>query len=329
MKNYPTITFTHSPQLEASRLLHVAGTISHSWFQKHNFLVLPTTLPKVATAQVIFPDLPYSSIPHFWKSVNQLTLSTPQSAPAPLLSATQSLLSPHYQEKLYTHHLSKLKIQWDQVAPHFWNNLFTLFPTYSNRINSLTIISTQYGPYTTFSLAKTPHSNITIYVRQDSTIDRLLWTILTSLFRPKMQTDMHYTWEEIEAVVDWLMSKSALACRLKLSHPTIKNLRAEQIATYRQQSDRYLINLGFTLNAHDITLPHPTTQDQKLLDLLLTKRGQTVSYEDIASVLWTGNDDWSLYAVVKAIERLRRQIKESGIHTPLILAHRKLGYSLI
>lgn len=324
------INFTHSLELESRRLLHIAGSLTKHWFQKHSFLVLPQVLPKVPTSQVIFPDLPYSSIPRFWQQVNRLTLATPQPAPDNLLSSTQKLLTPHYTPQLYNRHLIKLEKQWKSIEKQFWHNLFTLFPTYSNRINSLTIVSSQYGPYTTFNLARTDNSDVTIYVRQDSTLDRLLWSILTVLFRPKMQDELHYTWEEIEALVDWLMHESSLALGLKLTHPTIKNLRAEQIAHYRQQSDTYLASLGFSASTLTLPpIPNLTPQEQKLLDLFRAKRGLTASYEEIANVLWPANPDWSLYAITKAVERLRSQIKNAGINTPVILAHRKIGYSLI
>ncbi len=65
-----------------------------------------------------------------------------------------------------------------------------------------------------------------------------------------------------------------------------------------------------------------------LLDLLFAKQGLTVSYEEIAASLWPNNEDWSLYALSKEIQRLRDKIKSSGINTRLVNAKRKLGYSL-
>ncbi len=338
-QKYPTISFDHSPEMEARRLLHVAGTLSRNWFQKHAFLVLPRALPKVPTSQVVFPPLAYETIPDFWNRVSTLKLTTPMEAPAGLLAQLTTLVVAAYEPKAYDTHIQNLERYWNKIKNIFWYNLFTQFPTYRNRLAHIQVYSTAYGPYTTFGLAENPHSHVTIYVRQDSGIERLLWTILMCLFRPKMQYDLHYTWEEIEAVVDWLMSESTLAAGLKLTHPTIKTLRAEQIAPYRQESENYLASLGITHMYHleknggeyrygHVPIAGMTDQEQKLLDLLYTHRQQTVSYEDIAQSLWPEDEDWTLYAVVKAVERLRHAIRESGIATPLILAHRKLGYSL-
>lgn len=335
----PVTTFSHSVELEARRILHTAGSLARGWHQKHNFLIVPQQLPKAPTSQVIFPNLAYDSIPNFWDQVSKLPLATPMIAPKALLEATVNLIAPHYNTSQYDKHLESLKGSWNKVESNFWSNLHTLFPSYNNYISKVNIHSTQYGPHTTFSLADKQHSEITIFVRQDSSIDRLLWTLLTCLFRPKMMTEMKISWEEMEATVDWLMAESSLNCGYKPTHPTIKNLRAEQLAKYRRESDDYLNHLGLSgvlkLQKNgseylygDIVITTIPTKERLLLDLLLSNRGSTVTFEQIANVLWPGKEDWTLYAIVKCVERLRRHFKSTGIMTPLIHAHRRVGYSI-
>lgn len=335
----PTTSFTHSPELEARRILFVAGSLSRGWYQKHNFLILPEIAHRAPSSQVILPNLPYATIPRFWESVAKLKLVTPQLAPTTLLAATESLCKPTYKPKLYIKHLSELEVSYNQVKDNFWNTLFTLFPSYRSRVKDITIISSQYGSSSSFNLARGQDSSITIYLRSDAKIDKLLWSILATLFRSKMQDEQKYSWEEVEAVIDWLMSESSLAAKLPHPHPTLTNLRAYQLSKYRQISEKYLASLGISgvlrLEKHgnsylygDAKITDLTTKQQILLDLLLVKRGITVSYDEIAASLWPSNDDWSLYALTKEVQRLRDKIKSYGISTPIILAHRKKGYSL-
>jgi DNA-binding response OmpR family regulator len=154
-----------------------------------------------------------------------------------------------------------------------------------------------------------------------------------------MQDELKYSWDEIEAVIDHLLSETSLSAGLPHPHPTLKNLRADQLARYRLTSTQYLENLGINTvlklkkdngqyNYGDTAITNLTKKEEMLLDLLFAKQGLTVSYEEIASVLWPKDDNWSLYALAKEIQRLRDKIKISGINTRLILAHRKLGYSL-
>ena len=338
-KKQPTITFTHSPEMEARRILFVAGSLARDWYQKHNFLVLPALESHVPSSQVIFPDLPYSSIPRFWAAVSKLKLITPQPAPTHLLAATQSLLTNEYSPELYRSHLSKIEYTYNQIKDSFWNNFFTLYPKYASRVKEITVVSTSYGSITTFGLASSDHSSITIYIRQDTSVDKLLWSILASILRPKMQDELKYSWDEIEAVIDHLLSETSLSSGLPHTHPTLKNLRSDQLAHYHLASTQYLERLGISTvlkltkkndqyHYGDTPIINLTKKEEMLLDLLFAKQGLTVSYEEIASVLWPDDDDWSLYALSKEIQRLRDKIKGSGINTRLILAHRKLGYSL-
>ena len=336
---YPTVTFSHSLEMEARRLLHVAGSLSRRWYQNHGFLVLPTVPLKVPTATVVFPNFPYTTIPEFWARVSRLKLTTPIVTSPKLLAETTNLLRPIYDSKFYGRSAARLAAEFKRIEAKFWSNLFTLFPIYKTKISKVNIYLTLYGPYTTFNLARDDQSELTIYVRYDCTLDKVLWSMLTCLFRPRMQDELHHTWSEIEATVDWLMRESALNCGLPLSQPTIKNLRSVQIAPLRMKSDRYLKALGL-----DQVSPWRQVRDQiwygdreivglspkerVLLEYFLTKRGKAVTYDQLADLLWPKGENFSLFAIAKEIERLRRKIKACGIVTPIILAHRKVGYSL-
>lgn len=241
---FPTVTFSHSLEMESRRILHLSASLAIRWYQNHDFLILPTLPTKVPTATVVFPDLSYTTIPRFWSRVARLKLKTPIVAPAPLLSATHNLLAPHYHARLYYSHVSRLRSAWESVDSNFWSQLFTFFPTYQPKIKHVNIYLTLYGPYTTFNLARGDETTLTIFARFDCTIEKIMWTICTCLFRPVMQDKLKMTWREIESAIDWLLHESSLSLGHSLPEPTIKNLRSPQIAKYRQASTTYLSHLG-------------------------------------------------------------------------------------
>jgi hypothetical protein len=337
---YPITVFSHSIEMESRRLLFVAASLNRRWYQNHGFLVLPTVPAKVPTATVVFPDLPYATIPNFWSRVSRLKLETPIAAPPKLIAEMASLLSGVYNPKVYSRYTDRLAAEFKKIESKFWSNLFILFPVYQSKISKVNIYLTLYGPYTTFNLARDEQSEITIYVRYDCSIDKLLWSILTCLFRPKMQDELRHSWSEIEATVDWLIRESSLNCGLPLSQPTIKNIRSTQIAPFKQQSSAYLATLGLNQisawkeNNHqiwygDIELSGLSSKEQLLLEYFLVRRGKTVSYDSLADLLWPKGDNFSLFAIAKEIERLRAKIRDCGITSPVLLAHRKVGYSLV
>ncbi len=59
-----------------------------------------------------------------------------------------------------------------------------------------------------------------------------------------MEDELKYSWDEIEAVIDHLLSATSLSSGLPHPHPTLKNLRSDQLAHYRLASTQYLEKLG-------------------------------------------------------------------------------------
>ncbi len=155
-----------------------------------------------------------------------------------------------------------------------------------------------------------------------------------------MSSELKMTWREIESAIDWLMHESSLSLGYSLREPTIKNQRSSQIAKYRQDSTAYLTRLGLNqvsawnqtsqgLTYGTIPITGLTVNELLLLEKLFTKRNVTVTYDELADTLWPNGKNFSLFAISKEVERLRRKLYELGIHTPVILAHRKVGYSLV
>lgn len=326
----PTISFPNSLEMEARRILFITASLTHNWYQKHDFLILKELSVRVPTSQVIVPDLAYNSISKYWSRVAKLKLATPIDSPTLLLYEVMDLLNSKYNQTQYDKHSTTIKNNFSSIQNKFWNNLFTLFPKYQNNIKNIHVFSTKYGPSSTFSLADKPDSTITIYLRQDSGIDQLLWTILASLFRGTMESKLKLTWEEIETTIDWIMSESNLSCGLPIRSPVIKNIRSDQMAEYRRRSQAHLTTLGFIRNTNwEQKITNLSKNEQLLLEVLAAKHGETVTYDEIASIIWPKGENFSLFAISKEIERLRKRIKNSGINIPVIHTHRKVGYSLL
>jgi hypothetical protein len=337
----PEVKFDYSLEMEARRVLYLAAKLPDRVLQDRGFLILPYRTSNAPTGTLYFPDLEYRSIGGFWERVSRLKLETPIKAPPTLLTQFMSLLQPLCDIKRYHRSTQAVKSSWNEVDVMFWDNLFTLFPSYRSYISQVNIYLTQYGPYSSFSLPHNAGDEVTIYLRDDTSVEQLMWTILTCHFRPKMQRDLKLTWEEIEAVVDFLMHESRLSCGLGFPSPTLRNLRSDQMAKYRHDSARFLNKLqvplanrpwrknGRNVYYGEIKVVNLSQNEQMLLEVLLAKQGSTVTYEDIMISLWGENNEISDWALTKQVERLRRKLAKLNIPRHVIQAHRKIGYSVV
>ena len=231
--------------MEARRILYLAAKLPTQTYQERGFLILPKLETNLNKNIVIFPNLKYNTIPDFWHQTSKLKLSTPIHAPQNLIDQTINIVRPIYRENIYLSAQKRLLNQWQAIEHQFWSNLFTLFPTYSNLTKQVSIYLTQSGSTTSFELLHKNVDTIHIQARLDTSIDQILWSILTTLFRPKMQNDLHYSWQKSQTTIDWLLKESILNCGIKLTKTVVTQLHNPQIARWRQISLKYQKSLGF------------------------------------------------------------------------------------
>ena len=334
----PQITIQHSSRSEAVYLIYLARVIQIHKFQSRGFLILPTLPQPRLQNIVVFPDLDYTSIPNFWPKVSKLKPWTPIKAPESLIKATSQLLTPLYQSKLYQSPVNQLHSQLNQHLTPFWTKFTQFFPQYTNRLTKVNIYPTQLGAISTFRLAKQENSTTDIYLRLDATIVDFFEAILTIILRPHLE-QLHFSWEEIESIVDFLLLDSTLALKDVPYYGTIPHLRQQQFGRYQKQSQTYLTKLGITTHSfwqiknqqiyfQDKPLENLSLNEQKLLEVLILKRPKIATFDEIIEHVWPQNYEITQWAVTKLVQRLRRKLHQNHIHLPLIQAHRKHGYSL-
>ena len=72
-------------------------------------------------------------------------------------------------------------------------------------------------------------------------------------------------------------------------------------------------------------------KEHKVFTQLIKHKREIVCFDKIGKVIWGGEfyDKFSIFAITKLIERLRKKIKKIGISSEIIQTVRKRGYVLI
>lgn len=317
---------------EALPILYYLKRLPELELQQRGFIVLPR-LPKKNTNNIILlPDLPYSSIPNLWPQVTALDPTTPMTAPRPLVDQIINLLQPTY----------KTPIIPDISLKPFLASLFTILPDYCSQITAINIIVTYSGTCSQFNCLTPTNHHLTIYFRADANITSLAHVIILALIRHQLQHLEHHSWEEIEAVADFLTTHTSLKQTLSpYSHtPNIFSLRQSQLGRLKLQSQKYLTSLGIPSQNNwqvknnqifysSVAVTQLTTRQHQLLLHLVNHHSQVITNDQIADILWPDGSDYSLWAIVKEIARIRHRLVTLGLPGSLIQSHRKLGYSLV
>ena len=333
MDKYPKTTFTKSPQTEVERIIQASIQVANGFYKDKGFLVLPKLI-KANASEVILPNLDYQTIPHYWQTLKPLVSQFPTKTTPQFNQSVQKLF---LGKKLYSKTINhQLQQNWTSVESQFWQYLKLLLPKPANSINFIEVRLTDFGSIASWWLNQ---NHLICYLRSDASIGHLAEAILTTLIRTDKQ--YQYSWEGSEAIVDFFLTNSSIAPLIKGYQPTHPSL-LKTTQALRKKSDLYLQTLGvnykqkpLTLHNHQIMLKgkkinqHLTKKQTIVLKFLLKNRNELVSFDDLADELWGQDDFKSLWALNKAIQRLRTKLSSLGFSQENLKVVRGQGYVLV
>ena len=336
----PKVNFVWNEETEVDRVLNTAATTARGFFSQKGFLVLPET--KRTMGVVVLPSIPYQSIPHFWEAVKQ----NDSEHTSPLVPT----VSNEIRELLRTYLLPLISIdkkilittekKWRSIEKKFFKDFFTLFPQFAGMLDSIEIRLTRWGTGASWSYldATKKGQHMIIYLRNTHRMDQIAW-VLISAFAGTVETELHMVWEARQSISDFLMSSSLLSRHFPEFSPTMPCLHSNDEKLQKQSAD-FLESIGVhvmrpfnkkhsTIYLFDKPIDHELSESQeKILSLMITNQNHTVDYDTLASTLWESEDEFSLWAINKQMQRLTKKIVTLGGHEYMIEPVRGRGYVL-
>jgi hypothetical protein len=284
------------------------------------------------------------SIPKFWEQVKQISIANiPVISPEDLFLQTHKLVLSHGLIEPEYIHLQKI---WSEAEDPILEEIAALLPGLKHSIENIYIYPTKFGTRASFNRPSDFPSDIHIHLREDSDLYSLVSAILISITRSKVETEYRGLWSESQMIVDWLVGETPLNAILKKYQPERKNLpylvtlrefndkRAMRVCDefykdlgVRRTDSKFIVTSGKVF-VDDHELRGLTPKEYKLFNLLIKHRGKVVTINDIADVLFKKDADFSLYAISKNIERLRKKLEFNGVTGSYIRTVRGEGYLL-
>lgn len=335
MDKLPKTTFIKSPQTETERLIQASIQIANGFYKAKGFVVLPC-LHHNPSAEVVFPKLDYQSIPNYWHSLTSLKSRFPTQAPRSFYRQIETLI---IQKNLFSqaqNHKALIE-KWQSSQEKFWKLLESFLPGRLKNIRIIQVRLTDFGSISSWWL-DLPSRHLICYLRFDAVPANLAEAIISVLIR----SDQHnrFLWEQSESIVDFLLTRSSLAPLFKNYRPTTSGL-IKITPAVRKKSNLYLNSLGvvyrqnlFLLHNRQIFLKgrkinhHLTKNQTKILSFLIKNQDQLVNYDDLADVLWGQENFKSLWALNKAVQRLKYRLISLGLPAQKLKVFRGQGYVL-
>lgn len=316
--------------LEAKRVLQACRQIAVGFYKVNGFYPVPYGTSPLKDINVVIPDLPYLTIPRFWeKAAKVWTLDIENIEESELLPALQNMLS---QIPMTKPQIPIIQKEWDKIANSFLKDIGTLLPKQKNKIKKIIIWPTNFGTSASFSIEKNGTAHV--WIRSDQGVEAIGWCLITALTRDDILDKYGGLWQESQMISDWLMGETPLSKYFSNLYNSMRALRAKQNASMLEVSTKFLEKIGAPIISSDKVKSLDTTgfsdREKKLWSALSIKSPDILSMDEVGNILFTNSeDDFSLYAISKAIQRLRDRLEKSGISGSFIQTKRGEGYLLV
>ncbi len=332
-------SWDYSLETEAKRLLHTAHQLAIYFYQTNGFIVLPQATRPLPDQAVVFPELPYHTIPRFFQRAKKINVDTPLTPNLDVVAELTELLRLANVPPEQTPAARHLQQQWQKQGAAILETLNDILPQTSTLLSHLTIHPTRFGTRQSFNRLYPNKTELTIFVRFDATLATIAESIASALTRHTLTHELEGTWSEAEMVVDWLVSQTKLAKLVGTAFvPTVKSLRSPNHVAAKKAAAAYIARLGFpgtqamlTHKANqlyhlDTPLKGLTQTQTQVLSCLVQKR--KLSTDELADLLFASEESYSLYALAKFVQRLRDKLEDNGITGSVIQTARGFGYEL-
>ncbi len=338
MDNLPRIEFVSSPNTEIERILFTSLSIANGFYKRKGFVILPTLQHRGSPQEVVLPQLAYSDIEDYWGRVVKLQLNFPIRSPHRLREEMRELFG--NRQGLHTAQLSARKRLWSQRESVIWLTVERAFPDVLRVIDAVEVRLTRYGTISSFSVLGSSYGQKLIcYLRSDADLGNLAEVVMSALlFQHRKEHKLR--WSEAEAIVDFLMTNREMKRLFPQYKRTLQALTRVD-PKLRRQSTAYLKKLEVVYEDKILEVVKDAVyvkgkkveatwsrQEMGLLKLFLSKEGDIVPFDEVADFLWGEGELVSLWALNKAVQRVRYKLVSFGLPNETLQTMRKRGYLL-
>lgn len=338
MSTFPPSTFINTLETEANRILHASLQTANGFYYTKKFAVLPYLIQNNPGA-VFLPELPYNKITNYWKIIKETPIvkGIPLTYEKDLVSQVMQILEPTYQD--LSDSTQALQNEWIKKEKEIAVFLKQNFTQGLKSVTEIEVRTTAFGTKMSYDkVYANTQSKFTCYIRQDMCISNIIEAVIQGLLYSHPQTK-NYPWEAHEAIADFLLESAKNQGIITDYAPTLNGIHSVD-PDLLGKSHRYLQKLGLNFDNtlkkegqliylnNKIISSQLTSIQHIILSLLIDKQNQIVSYDELADILWHDDEEFSVWAINKNMQRLRSKLSTLGAPDEIIKVVKGNGYSL-
>lgn len=318
-------SFVSSPETEKERLLYACENVASGFYQRRGFLTSPEVVKNYEEWTIVIPDVLQGVDGKFWDDSYKYGVNMRKEITKHMYNQTKNL-----NLESSSNNLTKtFKINWQKYNDVFWKELIKIFPKEIKWIGSVEVRITKIGSLSShYLLHKTRGEKLVINLREDAPVYEIANLIILSLIFP-LSDELGLTFTKRQALRNFVMSRPPF----KKLFPEFKSklYDAPKIPMkLRQKSDDYIKHLGIPNLVDPIKIINENlgifgVKETKILKELINKKGEILTYDDLADLIWGEGKFKSYWAINKLVQRINNKVKKLNVEFK-IKGVRGVGY---
>jgi hypothetical protein len=303
-------SFVSSPETEKERLLYTSGMVADGFYSRHEYLITPSPIDRFKEKCIVLPELIKNVSQEFWREATWGGQFMPKKITERMWNETKDINLSPVNLKI----INKFKDEWRKIESETWKAIAPYFPNEIKWVKSLEVRITKIGSLGShYLLDKKGGQNLIINIREDSNAKEIVNLLILALTYPQAD-DLNLSFTKRLAVRNFILSRPAF----KKIYPDFKIFDKKIPVSLKRKSDEYIKYMGIPNLIDPITQINKNLaifgiKEGKLLKEMIDKRGEIVTYDDIADLIWGEGRFKSYWAINKLVQRIQKKIDSLNI----------------
>ncbi len=319
-------SFVSSPESEKERLLYALESVANGFYTRHGYLVLPKPAKGYERYTVVIPEVAKNFSNLFWKDAEKYGGLMPKIITKRMRNEAKNINLP----QVSINKTNDFKNKWFEIEDNALLAIKKYFPNEIKWVKSVEVKLTKIGSGSAhYLLVKRKNQHLSMAIREDMTTDQIVNLFVLALIYP-LEKELHLSFTHRQTLRNFILSRKEFKKIINLKPELFDNIKIP--ISLRRKSDEYIKYLGIPNIVDPIKLITKNLEvfgvkEVKILKELISKKGEILSYDDIADLVWGEGKFKSYWAINKLVQRINKKIKKLNI-TFEIKGVRGVGYTI-
>ncbi len=301
-------SFVSSPESEKERLLYALESVANGFYPRHGYLVLPKPEKGYEQYTVVIPEIVKNFSKLFWQDAAKYGGCMPKIIAKRMWKEARDISLP----SVSTDKVSEFKNKWIEIEEKAISAIHKYFPSEIKWVKSVEVKLTKVGSGSShYLLVKRKNQHLSMAIREDMAADQIINLFVLALIYP-LEKELYLSFTHRQTLRNFILSRKEFKNLTDLKPEIFDNIKVP--ISLKKKSEEYIKYLGIPniIDPIKVIKDNATrfgSKEYKLLMELIRKKGEVLSYDEIADLIWGEGKFKSYWAINKIIQRINKKIK--------------------